>query len=264
MNEVRSRALAATGCLLAFPVCAQEDADALAKQLANPVSALISVPFQFNWDSGLGADDGSLLRLNIQPVLPFSLTEDWNLISRTIVPLIDQNDVPFDGVDDSGLGDIVQSFFFSPVKPVGGWILGVGPVLLLPTATNAALGADAWGIGPTGVALRQSGPWTYGALINHIESVGGSGRDVSATFLQPFLTHVSSRQTTISANFEATYDWQSESWSLPFNLNISQLVKLGNQRLQIGGGLRYWMDTPPGGPEGIGLRAQVTLLFPRG
>ena len=131
--------------------------DDLAKQLANPVASLISVPFQANWDFGIGVNDATRFTLNVQPVIPLSVNDDWNLIIRTILPVIDAES-PAPGIDDaSGLGDTVQSFFFSPKEPVGGWILAAGPVALWPTATDDLLGGEKWGAGPTGLALKQSG-----------------------------------------------------------------------------------------------------------
>ena len=252
---------------LATTAFAQDDAEALAKKLANPVASLISLPLQLNYDENIGPDeDGSILKLNIQPVLPFSLNDDWNLISRTILPVIDQEDVPAAGMGESGIGDIVQSLFFSPKEPTaGGWIWAVGPVILLPTASEDVLGAEQWGVGPTALALKQEGPWTYGALVNHIESVEGKDdrADVSATFLQPFVSYVTKTKTTFTANLESTYDWESEEWSVPVNFNVSQMLKLGSQIFQIGIGTRYWADTLDGGPDGWGARAQLTFLFPK-
>jgi len=186
-------ALAAMAWALAAPALAQDDQAAeLAKKLSNPLAALISVPMQYNRDEYGGANDGATVsRLNIQPVIPFSLNTDWNVISRTIVPLIDQRDFPAAAMNESGLGDINASLFFSPKSPTaGGWIWGAGPVFLLPTATKDVLGTEKWGIGPTGVALKQTGPWTVGMLANHIWAAAGndSRRNVSATFLQPFVS----------------------------------------------------------------------------
>ena len=176
--------------LMTSPALAQDDAADLAKKLANPVAALISVPIQANYDENIGADEeGAVWRINIQPVIPFSLNDDMNLISRTILPIIDQSDITTNGVDESGIGDIVQSFFFSPKEPTAsGWILGAGPVLLLPTGSEDALSAEQWGIGPTALALKQVGPWTVGGLMNHIWSVTGDDdrADVNATYLDAF------------------------------------------------------------------------------
>ena len=147
----------------------------LAKQLANPVSSLISVPLQNNFDFGIGPDeDGFRYTLNVQPVIPISLTPEWNLISRTILPIIYQDEIFPGSGDQFGLGDTLQSLFLSPAKPgPGGLIWGVGPVLLLPTGTDDLLGGEKWGAGPTAVALVQHGPWTVGFLGNHVWSFAG-------------------------------------------------------------------------------------------
>jgi hypothetical protein len=242
-------------------------ADDVAKQLANPIASLISVPLQFNYDRDYGTDDeGTVLKLNVQPVVPVSLNDDWNVISRTILPIVDQQDVPFSGYSEFGLGDTVQSLFFSPKAPTSsGWIWGAGPVLLLPTATDEFLGAEKWGIGPTAVALKQVGKWTIGGLANHIESVAGDDdrADISATFLQPFASYVTPQQTTLAFNIESTYDWESESWSIPVNFQASKLIKMGGQLVQIGAGVRYWAESPENGPEGWGVRLNFVLVYPR-
>ena len=251
---------------LAMPVFAQDEAE-LAKKLSNPVASLISVPIQANYDENIGPnEEGSVWKINIQPVIPITFNENWNLISRTILPIINQNDVPVKGMGESGIGDIVQSIFFSPKAPTsGGLIWGAGPVFLIPTASEDVLGGEKWGIGPTAVALKQAGPWTYGALVNHIESFAGEDHraDISASFVQPFVSYITKTKTTIGLNLESTYDWESEQWSVPINFSVNQLLKIGSQIIQVGGGIRYWAASTDNGAEDWGARVNLTFLFPK-
>jgi hypothetical protein len=260
-------------CLLAvalgvFPAkaLAQESDAELANKLNNPVAAMISVPLQGNYDTDIGPLDGDRFLLNVQPVIPFALNEDWNVISRTILPVISQTDVfPYPNDEQVGLGDITQSLFFSPKNPgPGGLIWGFGPAFLLPIATQTELGTEKWGIGPTALALKQQNGTTYGVLINHIWSFAGDDEraDVNSTFIQPFLSHTTKEAWTFGLNLESTYDWDAEAWSVPINATVSKLVRFGEQRVSLGGGVRYWADAPDGGPEGWGFRLIVTFLFP--
>lgn len=170
------------------------------------------MPLQSNLDFGIGPADATRYTLNIQPVIPFDLNDDWNLITRTIIPVINA-EAPVQGAESAfGLGDTVQSSFFSPKETVGGWILGAGPVFLFPTATDDILGFGQWGMGPTAIALQQKGGWTYGVLANHLWSIGGDDArgEVNSTFLNPFLTYITSTKTTFTASPELTYDWETE------------------------------------------------------
>jgi hypothetical protein len=253
--------------VLPWPALGTESEEELAKKLANPIASLISVPLQYNYDEYGGSNDGaSVSRLNIQPVIPISLTDQWNVITRTILPLIDQHGFPVDAMNESGLGDIVASQFFSPKMPTaGGWIWGAGPVELLPSATDEMLGGKKWGLGPTVVVLKQIGPWTVGLLANHIWSVAGDAdrADINATFLQPFAGYITKTKTTFTLQTESTYDWENHDWSVPLVGQVSQMFKLGPQILQFTLGAKYWADSPDNGPEGLGFRAQLTFLFPR-
>jgi len=254
-----------------LPALAEEAGEAdeasLAMQLSNPVAALISVPLQLNYDQDIGpVDGGDRWLLNVQPVIPFDLNDDWNLISRTILPVVRQSDIFPGAGTQTGTGDVVQSIFFSPKAPTAsGWIWGAGPVLLLPTGSNDLLTTDKWGAGPTVVVLKQSNGWTRGMLANHIWSFAGDDdrADVNATLLQPFLSYTTPTQWTFGFNTESSYNWESEQWSVPVNASASRLLRLGNQLVSLGGGLRYWLDSPDSGAEGFGLRLTFTLLFPR-
>lgn len=243
------------------------DKEALAKQLNNPIAALISLPFQINIDDNIGVNDqGSRTTINVQPVAPFEISKDWNVISRTILPLVSQNDVSAAGQSESGIGDVVQSIFFSPKAPTdSGWIWGAGPVLLLPTGSDKFLTADKWGIGPTAVALKQTGPWTYGGLANHIVSVAGDDNrgDINATFIQPFLSYTTAAAITYVVNTEATYDWESKQWTVPLFAGVSKMFNINKQMVSVNLGARYWAVTTDHSPEGLSFRASVTFLFPK-
>jgi hypothetical protein len=237
----------------------------LAKQLQNPIADLISLPLQSNFDFGVGRDDGFRYTLNVQPVIPFSITRDWNLISRTIFPIVYQNDTLPGGGDQFGSGDTTQSFFLSPKRPFHELIWGLGPVFLLPTASDDRLGGEKWGIGPTGVALLQHGPWTYGILANHIWSFAGEDdrADVNQTFLQPFLSYTFSNAVTLAAQTETTYDWETEQWTVPIQVGVSKVFKLGALPVSLGLFGRYWAEGPASAPE-WGMRFVVTFLLPKG
>lgn len=247
----------------ALPEAEDSGDAALAKKLNNPIASLISVPFQLNFDKGYGPKDAGRITLNIQPVIPFSLSEDWNLILRTIVPVIWQ-DALADGLDSEwGIGDTLQSFFFSPKEEVGGWIIGAGPVVSWPTGTNPDLRSEALGLGPTIVALRQHDGWTYGMLANQVWSVTESehSKTINSTFLQPFVAYTWPTATTLTLNTESSYDWTDEEWTVPINLMVSQVLRLGKLPISLQLGGRYYAEAPEDGPE-WGMRFTFTLLFP--
>jgi hypothetical protein len=249
----------------------------LAKKLSNPVASLISVPIQNNWDFGIGSANAMRYTANIQPVIPFSLSEDWNLITRTIVPVIYAESPVKGGADQSGLGDIVQSFWLSPKAPTAsGWIWGAGAVMLYPTGTDD-LSSRHWGAGPTALVLKQQNGWTYGVLANHLWSYAqtgghgtsdagdasdGSDAGINATFLQPFLSFTTKKFTTYGLNTESTYDWSHSQWTVPLNASVSQLLKIGSMPVQFQLGVKYYAEGPSGGPD-WGLRFAVTFLFPK-
>ncbi|PXV56064.1 hypothetical protein SAMN04487785_11058 [Dyella jiangningensis] len=265
-------------CAFAVPAVRAQDQAAggdnaeLAKKLSNPVAALISVPFQFNYDQKIGPlDRGHRLYMNLQPVVPVSISSDWNMISRTILPVVSQSDIAPGSGHQSGLGDITQSLFFSP-KQTGssGIIWGVGPAFLIPTATDDLLGSKKWGAGPTAVVLKQSHGWTYGFLANHIWSFASVGRghdpshpDISNTFIQPFLNFTTPTAWTYGIDSESTYDWKRHQWATPINITVAKLTRFGKLPVSFTGGVRYWAESTDNGQKGWGFRFTTTVLLPK-
>jgi len=248
-----------------FAVFAQDEAEALAKKLANPIASLISVPLQNNSDFGIGDLKGARNTLNIQPVVPISLTPKLNLIARVIVPVMTQYNISGEGESQSGLGDAVLSGFFGPSESTNGFTWGAGPALLLPIGADAFT-VDNWGFGPTAVALKQTNNgWTFGALVNQLWTVGGSEThpDISQMFLQPFFVHNWKSGAGLGGNFEWTLNWTAETSVLWFNPVLSGVTALGTQKVQLAIGPRFNLDAPESAKADWGLRAVIVFLFPK-
>jgi len=261
-----SRLLSALGIVVSFAVIAAPvqaaDSDAeLAKKTQNPIANLISLPLQSDWNYNSGPqDDKTSYTLNVQPVWPFSVSEDYLLITRTIMPV---KSIEFPE-NETGIGDILQSFFVSPKEQVNRWIVGAGPVFSYPTASDDLLGSGKWGAGPTAVILRQESGWTCGLLTNHVWSFAGDRdrSEVNATFLEPFISFTTKTYTSLGVNTESTYDWKAEQWTVPVNFMLQQMLKIGGQPLSLQLGYRYFAEKPDYGPD-WGLRFQLTFLFPK-
>jgi hypothetical protein len=182
------------------------------------------------------------------------------------LPVVSQSNV-FPGAGSQfGLGDTLQRFFLSPRKlTAGGTAWGVGPAVLLPTATNDLLGSRQWGLGSTGGVFKDIGPWTVGVLANHIWSVAGSsgGGRISSTFLQPALSYTTSDTWSYTLQTEATYDWKGRQWSVPLEASVAKLVKIDGQQVNLEAGAHYWAINPATGPKGWGWSFTTTWLFPK-
>jgi hypothetical protein len=238
----------------------------LAKQSQNPIANLISVPFQNNTNFNVGRLDNDQNILNIQPVIPFKLNEDWNLITRWILPVVYQPPL-FQGDDtDFGLGDFNPSFFFATTAG-SNLTWGVGPTFLLPTSTDRRLGPDKWGAGPTGVIVWTPGSWVVGALANNIWSFAGSSKDpdVNQFLLQYFINYNMAHGWYLVSAPIITADWTRDSgdqWTLPLGGGFGRVFNIGAQPVNVSLQAYDNVITPEGGPDWQ-LRFQFQLLFPQ-
>jgi len=245
----------------------EESTEDLAKKTQNPVADLISVPFQNNLSFGIGPRDATQWVLNVQPVVPFHLTENWNLITRTIMPIIGQGS-PAPGVDHvGGLGDINPSFFLSPANAKH-LIWGVGPTFTFPTASNRALGSGKWSAGPTAVALLMQGPWVVGALGNNQWSFAGWGEtEVNQLLVQPFLNYNFRHGWYLSSAPIMTANWIERArnqWTVPVGGGGGKLWRVGKVGLPVNTQVQAFYNavTPDNGADWQ-LRLQLQLLFPK-
>ena len=238
-------------------------AEALAKQTQNPVADLVSIPFQFNWNTGGGLGDETMQVINIQPVLPLALDDDWLLVSRTIVPLVN---VPLPSGDRStGIGDIQEQMYLTAAKP-GKVIWGFGPVFSFPTATNDVLTTGQFALGPDFVILSMPGKWVLGAVATQLWRIGGSENTtaISSFFVQPFINYNLHRGWSLSTSPGITADWNAPSgqqWTVPLGMGVSKVSMIGKQPVNLS--LQYYHNVvrPDNGPADV-VRMVFGLLYP--
>lgn len=238
------------------------------KKLANPVANLATLPIEYNKDSDIGeSEDGEVSTIKFTPVIPFKVNDDWNLISRTIFSLVDQ-DLPDADIEETGLSDIALTLYFSP-STIGdsGIIWGAGPIILLDSASEPSMGAGKYGLGPAGVALKQLGPWTVGGLGYYLKDIEGDDGlpEVEQIFLQPFLSYqFDDKLTSITVQTEATRDLEEDETSAFFLAQYNRMFTIGKQIMQWRLGVRHWYEDGDGtGPDSTELNARITFLFPQ-
>ena len=247
---------------------ADTDTASQAKQSQNPIADLISVPFQNNTNLDVGPERSTLNVLNIQPVVPIALGPDWNVITRTILPVISEPALSTDGHGTNGIGDLLFSAFFSP-RSSQGWIWGVGPAIQAPTHSNTLLGNDKWGLGPTFVVLHleASSPWVYGLLVNNVWSASADRRSASFNngIAQPFVNYNMGHGTYLVSSPIITVNWAaagSQQWTVPLGGGIGKIVHLDKVpvNMQLAG---YYNVARPAEGAHWQVRTQVQFLFPK-
>lgn len=243
------------------------DASALAEKVQNPVAGLVTMPFQNNTNFHAGPHAGTQDVLNFEPVIPFHISPDWNIITRTIVPLTwspsmqPAESVPF------GLSPATFTAFLSPSAAVDGWLWGAGPIVQVPTISNKTLGSNVWGLGPSAVVVRTVHPWVVGTLVNNVFSMGGTdGRGAtrySLLTVQPFVNYNFDGGWFVGSAPIVNAEWTAsgDKWTVPIGVQGGRLVMLGGKlpvNLLIGA--YYNAVRPQYGPTWQ-LRTQVAFIF---
>jgi hypothetical protein len=247
-------------------IAEKNDPAELAKKLTNPIANLISLPLQNNTDVGIGENhNGYKNTLNVQPVIPITLSKKLNLITRYIFPVVSQKNITGDSTSQAGLGDATISAFFSTSETKKGWVWGVGPVFLVPTATNEFLGGKKFGIGPSALALVQTHGMTMGALVSQTWSVAGDEdrSDVNFLYVQPFFSYNWKSGAGVGMSAEITQNWEAGSTTAYIIPNISGITKLGKQIISLLIGPRIQVASPDKNGAVFGIRAQVSFVFPK-
>ena len=244
------------------------NATALAKKLQNPIGDLYSFPFQNNANFNAGPHKGTQDILNIQPVIPIHVNEDWNVITRTILPLIWQPSLQPAQTVPFGTGPTTFSAFLSPSKPVNGWLWAVGPVIQIPTISDRSLGSNVWGAGPTAALVYMKGPWVTGALANNVWSLGGTqgagGNRYNTFLVQPFANYNFGEGWYAGTAPIITANWLTagnKAWTLPVGAQVGRVVKIGGKlpvNFLLGA---YYNALRPEFGSTWQLRSQVTLIF---
>ena len=256
---------------IVFSLCAKAQekpgasAQEVADKLSNPVSGMISVPLQGNLDYGIGPNNGSKYTTNIQPVIPINLSGKLNLITRYIVPLVDQRNISGENTSQFGLSDATVSAFFTPVEKKHGIIWAVGPAFLIPIGTSDLLSSRKWGIGPTALLLKQANGLTYGFLVNQIWSVAGDKNrsDISQMFLQPTFAKNFKSGAGLGLSSEINFNWQAGNTTADLIPSASGVTKFGKQVVSMSIGPRIPLGGPAASKPDWGLRASLTFVFPK-
>ena len=265
----RSLLVASLAATCAAPVFGAElSEEELAKLAQNPVGNLISLPFQNNTNLNFGPEKGTQNILNIQPVIPISISAEWNIITRTILPIVWNPNLGPDTPGKNGTGDIVFTAFLSPAKP-GHWIWGAGPVVQVPTNSNAQLGNKNWGLGPSFVVLHleHGDPWVYGFLVNNIWSMSSNkqGGSYSNGLIQPFVNYNFAGGLYLTSAPILTAEWKADSgnrWTVPIGGGVGKIFHFG--RLPVNTQLSaYYNVVRPDFGANWQIRAQVQLMFPK-
>jgi hypothetical protein len=247
---------------------AADDTTEIAKKLQNPVGDLISVPFSNYTNFNVGPNKGTQDVLELEPVIPIHLNQNWNLITRTVLPLVwSPSFQPAASVPPFGSAPTNFTAFLSPSNPVNGWIWGAGPITQLPTISNKTLGSNVWGLGPSFVAVKLAGPIVAGVLVNNVFSLGGTtsrgGTHYNTFLLEPFFNYNFSGGWFVGTVPILTANWDTggEKWTLPVGVQAGRVIKLGGKlplKLEVGA---YYNALRPTGVGTWQLLTEAALVF---
>ena len=248
------------------PEALKQNEDLLLQKLANPLAALASLKLDLDFDYHIGPlEEGHRTSLLIQPTLPLHLGDQWNLVSRSVLPLIYQEDIFPGASNQTGIGDLTEVVYIAAVQPGRrSWIWGAGPIVRIPTGSEDLTTAKKWCVGPSVAAVRQLEDFTYGLIAAQLWSVGGSGQrpDVKVGSFEAFVTYRAEGLWNLSLHVPCTYDFITHEWIIPVALRVEKLVSFQKNPVTISFGLHYWADSPDSGPHDLAFEFGLTVVFP--
>lgn len=244
----------------------QQEEEQLLKQLANPLSAMASVATLLDFDYHIGpGEDGHRTTLSFQPTVPLSLGEQWSIVSRSVLPVVYQEEITPGAGSQAGIGDLTEAVYAAKMEPgPRGWVWGAGPIVQIPIGSEDLLTNKKWSLGPSIAFVKQQDDLTYGLIASQLWSIGGSGQrpDVNVGLYSPFLTYQSTGLWNLELQVPFTYDFNAHQWTVPVLLTIEKLVSFQKVPVTISFGVRYWAEGPQSSPHDLAFRFGLTLAFP--
>jgi hypothetical protein len=232
----------------------------------------------------MGLQDRTQNVVVLLPVVPFSLSDKLTLITRHILPIVNQPAIAAEGGPTpppvilpppdvipeadrkTGLGDYSGTLWLAPTGS-GAITWGLGATILFPTATEDAFGGGKWGAGPSGVVVWMPGAWVTAIITSNTWSFAGDAEraDINLFYAQLVANYNIKNGWYLSSAPVITANWEAESdnrWTVPIGGGGGRLFKIGDMPNDLRVSAFGYLAKPSGGPSWT-LQIQWKMLFPQ-